>query len=185
MNQSTSGIAYFYFDSTNHSISQDHSRLLRSLIEQLSSQSGSVPVTLKRLYERCRLGTTQPSETELAQTLRDIVRLFSPCYLVVDAVDESKEKQEFLKVLNVIAQWRLPQIHFLLTSRTELDAELPNRTWNGVTVSVEGNVDADVQKHVLATLQEEDEVLNQWDPSQRKIIATSLIDAAHGKLVSS
>jgi hypothetical protein len=102
---------------------------------------------------------------------------------VIDAVDESKEKQEFLKLLNIVTQWRLPQIHFLLTSRTDLDAEIPNRSWNSVTVSVEEYVDADVQKHVLVTLQDDD-ILNQWDPSQRKIIAMSLIDAAHGKLVS-
>lgn len=121
--------------------------------------------------------------TDLVQTLRSIIGNFSPCYLVIDAVDESKEKQEFLKLLGAIAQWRLPQVHILLTSRTEIDAEIRIRDWKCVTVAVEEHfVDVDVQKHVLATVQD-DEILNQWDSHHREVIATSLVGGAHGKLV--
>jgi hypothetical protein len=102
---------------------------------------------------------------------------------VIDAVDESKEKQEFLKLLGAIAQWRLPQVHILLASRTEIDAEIRIRDWKCVTVAVEEHfVDVDVQKHVLATVQD-DEILNQWDSHHREVIATSLVSGAHGKLV--
>ncbi|KAH7006849.1 hypothetical protein EDB80DRAFT_578291, partial [Ilyonectria destructans] len=178
-NKPTSGVAYFYFDYTNASISQQHSRLLRSLIEQLSSQSGSVPKPLKTLYERCRNGTTQPTEAELTQTLRNVIHLFSPCYLVVDAVDESQEKQEFLKLLNVVAgQWRLPQIHFLLTSRTELDTELKRKTWNAVTLSIQDGVAGDVESQVIATIKDENGALSQWEPDQREMIAKSLIESS-------
>lgn len=178
----TSGVAYFYFDYTNASVSQHHDKLLRSLIEQLSAQNGSIPRPLKSLYERCRNGTTQPTEAELAQTLRSIIKIFSPCYLIIDAVDESKQKQDFLKFLNVVAsQWRLPQIRFLLTSRTELDTEIPTRSWHSVSASIENGVDADVRMHVLATLQDPNGVLSQWDADQQKAIAESLITASHGK----
>lgn len=102
---------------------------------------------------------------------------------MIDAVDESKEKQEFLKLLGAIAQWRLPQVHILLTSRTEIDAEIRIRDWKCVTVVVEEHfVDVDVQKHVLATVQD-DEILNQWDSHHREVISTSLVGGAHGKLV--
>ncbi|RSL58813.1 hypothetical protein CEP54_007574 [Fusarium duplospermum] len=177
----TSGVAYFYFDYTNASISQHHNRLLRSLIEQLSSQNGAVPKPLKTLYERCRHGTTQPTEAELTQTLRNVIQLFSPCYLAIDAVDESKEKQEFLKLLNVVAgQWRLPQVHFLVTSRTELDMEIPKRTWQGVTMSIQDGIVGDVESQVLSTLRDENGALSQWDPDQREMIAKSLIDNSRG-----
>ncbi|KAI8716908.1 NACHT domain-containing protein [Fusarium sp. LHS14.1] len=180
-NKPTSGIAYFYFDYTNASISQHHNRLLRSLIEQLSSQNGAIPKSLKTLYERCRHGTTQPTEAELTQTLRNIIQLFSPCYLVIDAVDESKEKQEFLKLLSVIAgQWRLPQIHFLVTSRTELDTEIPKRTWQGATMSIQDGIAGDVESQILSTLRDENGALSQWDPDQREMIAKSLIDNSRG-----
>jgi hypothetical protein len=181
--QVNSGIAYFYFDYTNNSISQDHSNLIRSVIEQLSSQSGEVPAALKLLYERCRRGTVQPSTTDLVDALRSILRSFSRCYLVIDAVDESKEKQKFLELLNTIAKWRLPQIHILVTSRTDIDTEIRVRDWNCVTVMLEDHyVDADVRTHVMATLRD-DAVLSQWDANHRGLIAASLVNGAHGKLV--
>lgn len=181
--QAASGLAYFYFDFTNHSISQDHNSLVRSLVEQLSSQNGTVPQPLKSLYHRCRNGTIKPPTADLVQVLRSICGIFSPCYLVIDAVDESKEKAEFLKLLATIVQWRLPQIHILLTSRTDIDTEVRTRNWNCVTVTVEEHlVDADVQKHVLATVQDDD-TLNQWDSQHREVIITTLVDGAHGKSV--
>lgn len=181
-NKPTSGVAYFYFDYTNASISQHHNRLLRSLIEQLASQHGAVPKPLKALYERCRHGTTQPSEAELTQTLRSIGNLFSPCYFVIDAVDESKEKQEFLKLLNVVAgQWRLPQIHILVTSRTELDTEIPKRTWLGATMSIQDGIAGDVESQVFSTLRDENGALGQWSPEQREMVAKSLIENSRGK----
>ncbi|KAI8664541.1 NACHT domain-containing protein [Fusarium keratoplasticum] len=180
-NKPMSGVAYFYFDYTNASISQHHNRLLRSLIEQLSSQNGAVLKPLKTLYERCRHGTTQHTEAELAQTLRNIIQLFSPCYLVIDAVDESKEKQEFLKLLNVVTgQWRLPQIHFLATSRTELDTEIPKRTWYGVTMSIQDGITGDVESQVLSMLRDENGALSQWDRDQRGMIAKSFIENSRG-----
>jgi hypothetical protein len=114
--------------------------------------------------------------------LRNIIQLFSPCYLVIDAVDESKEKQEFLKLLNVVTgQWRLPQIHFLVTSRTELDTEIPKRTWHGVTMSIQDGIAGDVESQVLSTLRDENGALSQWDPDQRDVIAKSLIENSRGK----
>jgi len=178
----TAGIAYFYFDYTNASILQHHDKVLRSLIEQLSAQNGSIPRPLKSLYERCRNGTTQPTEAELAQTLRNIIKIFSPCYLIIDAVDESKQKQDLLKFLNIVAgEWCLPQIHFLLTSRTELGTEIPTRSWPSVSVSIENGVDADVRMHIRTTLEDPNGVLSQWDTRQRNAIAESLISASHEK----
>ncbi|EXJ72628.1 uncharacterized protein A1O5_03774 [Cladophialophora psammophila CBS 110553] len=178
--QANAGIAYFYFDFNNQSIAQDHNRLLRSLVEQLSSQSGHLPKPLASLYQRCRNGTVQPTTVDLVKTLQMIIGDFSPFYLVIDAVDECKEKQEFLNFLNTIMQWTLPQIHVLATSRTDIDTEIRNRKWKCATVVVEELVvDADVEKHVLATL-EDDDVLNRWDAIQQQVIATSLIKGANG-----
>ena len=174
------GIAYFYFDFNNQSIMQDHNRLLRSLVEQLSSESGDIPKPLAALYRRCRNGTVQPMTTDLLETLQSIIRNFSHVYLVIDAFDECKEKEKFLGFLNAIAEWKLPQIHIAVTSRTDVDTEIRNRKWNCSKIVVEEHlVDADVEKHVRATL-EDDEILNRWDPDQQRLIAKSLIEGAKG-----
>ena len=174
------GIAFFYFDFNNQSIMQDHNRLLRSLIEQLSSESGNIPKPLAALYRRCRNGTVQPMTTDLLKTLQSIIQNFSHFYLVIDAFDECKEKQEFLGFLNAVTTWKFPQTHIAVTSRTDIDTEIRNRKWNCSKITVEEYlVDADVEKHVRATL-EDDEILNRWDLEQQRLIAKSLIEGTKG-----
>ncbi|KAL9131147.1 MAG: hypothetical protein Q9217_000848 [Psora testacea] len=178
--QARAGIAFFYFDFNNQSIMQDHNRLLRSLIEQLSSECGDIPKPLAALYRRCRNGTVQPMTTDLLRTLQSIIQNFSQFYLIIDAFDECKEKQEFLRFLNAVAMWKFPQTHIVVTSRTDIDTEIRSRKWNCSKIAVEEHlVDADIDKHVQATL-EDDEILNRWDPEQRRLIAKSLIEGAKG-----
>lgn len=179
-NLAKAGIAFFYFDFNNQSTMQDHNRLLRSLIEQLSSEFGEIPKPLAALYRRCRNGTLQPMTTDLLGTLQSIIHNFSHFFLIIDAFDECKEKQQFLSFLNAVAMWKLPQTHILVTSRTDIDTEIRNRKWNCSKIIVEEHlVDADVEKHVQATL-EDDEILNRWDPEQQRFIAKSLIDGTKG-----
>lgn len=174
------GIAFFYFDFNNQSTMQDHNRLLRSLIEQLSSQCGDIPGPLAALYRRCRNGTLQPTTSDLLSTFQSIIHNFSHFYLVVDAFDECKEKQQFLSFLNTVATWQFPQTHIAVTSRTDIDTEIRNRKWSCSKMIVEEHlVDADVKKHVQATL-EDDEILNRWDPEQQRLIAKSLIEGTKG-----
>ncbi|EPS38868.1 hypothetical protein H072_7366 [Dactylellina haptotyla CBS 200.50] len=185
----TSGIAYLYFDQTNHSVSQEHNMLLRSLVHQLSSQNiashsntdGSAPGPLKNLYARNQNGTKPPLTQDLMSTLRSLIGLFSPCYLVADALDECKDRHEFLRFINtIVGQWKIPHVRFLITSRSELDTELPGRNWRGFTVSMEENINGDVRTYVETTLNRADEPLNQWNAEERKAIAKSLIARANG-----
>lgn len=118
---------------------------------------------------------------DLTNTLRSLVQTFSPCYLVADAFDECKEKQAFLKLVNaIIGQWKIPQVHLLVTSRTELSSELPNRSWKGFTMSMDESNNRDVKTYIETTLESSDEPLNHWDSEQRKNIARSLIARANG-----
>ncbi|KAF3218272.1 hypothetical protein TWF106_007634 [Orbilia oligospora] len=181
--QRSSAVAYIYFDQTNQSVSQDHNRLLRSLVQQLAAQNttGSVPAPLKSLYSRSQNGTRPPMTHDLTNTLRYLIETFSPCYLVADAFDECKEKQAFLKLVNtIIGQWKIPQVRFLVTSRSELSSELPNRSWKGFTLSLEESNNGDVRNYIETTLESPGEPLNAWDPERRKSIAKSLIARGNG-----
>ncbi|KAF3101009.1 hypothetical protein TWF102_004610 [Orbilia oligospora] len=181
--QRSSAVAYVYFDQTNQSVSQDHNRLLRSLVQQLAAQNstGSIPAPLKNLYSRSQNGTRPPMTHDLTNTLRHLIETFSPCYLVADAFDECKEKQAFLKLVNtIIGQWRIPQVRFLVTSRSELSSELPNRSWKGFTLSLEESNNGDVRSYIETTLESPGEPLNAWDPERRKSIAKSLIARGNG-----
>lgn len=189
----THGIAYFYFDLTNQSTAQDYNRFLRSLVEQLSAyhhqhdDTTLIPSALKDLYKQHLGGTRQPTEASLTETLRTIITEAFPssCYIVLDAVDEVKDKSKLLGLLDqVVGKWQLPQLHFLLTSRTELDAELPERDWHGaVSIGMQGQlVDDDVGIHVSATLRRgKNEGFGWWGAAQQELVAKSLISKANGK----
>jgi hypothetical protein len=58
---------------------------------------------------------------------------------------------------------------------------MSKRNWDSINVALEDRVDVDVQKHIFTTLEEEDEILNQWDPAHRQVISTKLIAVSHGK----
>lgn len=182
--QPSFGIAYFYFDFNNHSTDQRLDKVVQSLIVQISSQSGAVPQTLRSLYQRCQNGTLQPSITDLVQAFHDIIKQLSQVYIVLDSADESKEARKLLDLLRAIAKWKLSQIHILLTSRKEIDIREKAEDCKYIPVFIEETfVNAEVEKHVLAEL-ENDPNLKEWDVhNQGGNIARILISGAHGKLV--
>ena len=174
------GVVFFYFDFNNQSIMQDHNRFLRSVIEQLASQSGEIPNPLTALYRRSRSGTVQPMTADLLKTVQSIIQEFSYFYLIIDAFDECKEKQDFLAFLNMLMSWGLPQTHVAITSRTDIETEIRSRKFEFSQMILEEYlVDADVERHVWATL-EDDVILNRWEPEQQQMIAKSLNEGAKG-----
>lgn len=64
-------------------------------------------------------GERQPTYKVLIATLRRMMRTVKECFIVLDALDESKERLELLEVIEGIVQWEEINTHILTTSRTE------------------------------------------------------------------
>ncbi|KAH0534081.1 hypothetical protein FGG08_007315 [Glutinoglossum americanum] len=118
----TLAVAYFYFD-FNDAEKQQHEKMIRSLITQLSIQSASTPRSLESLFSSKMNGMQQPVAGELLATLRQMVQEFDQTFIILDALDECKERQELLMDINEIARWKNRKLHMLATSRREKEIE--------------------------------------------------------------
>ncbi|KAJ6474336.1 ankyrin repeat-containing domain protein [Mycena sanguinolenta] len=108
--------AFFYFD-INHPQQQTANNLLCSLVYQLSGQL--LCPALSRLWETCQNGGRLPSNSDLLSILKQFGGS-REIYLLVDALDECSECDILLGTLSSILEAKLPQIHLIVTSQTEV-----------------------------------------------------------------
>ncbi|KAJ5757468.1 uncharacterized protein N7511_006162 [Penicillium nucicola] len=115
------GIAFYYFAFSDDS-KQDAHGMLRALLLQLSVQ---FPDGEKELEQLCKLSkSSTPSTKALLETLRNFFERFQDSYIVLDALDECPQdttRDDVLRVIQEIRDWRLPGVHLLVTSRDQLD----------------------------------------------------------------
>jgi hypothetical protein len=97
--------------------------MLKSLVLQLACLSGPGEQELRALYSSCNQGTRQPMDEELLVTLKVMIELHTNIYLILDALDECSQREELLEVIEAILGWKIGKLHFLATSRKELDIE--------------------------------------------------------------
>jgi ankyrin repeat protein len=175
-------IAYFYFD-FNDNEKQQHEKCLRSLIEQLSVQSVQSMDALNILFARSKDGQQQPTTDALLSTLQHILRDFQQTFIILDALDECKEREALLKLLENTMDWKVENLHILATSRRERDIEetLAPLATNQICIQ-SALVNADIHVHICDRLQN-DPKLNKWPANVQREIEKTLMDGAHGMYV--
>lgn len=117
------GVGFYYFDFND----QDQQRcdtMLRSLIAQLSQHTHDEDNPLKKLYFACGTGVSQPSLPMLMKTLRELVQSFADVFIILDALDECKERNNLMANVEDMAGWKLASLHMLVTSRKEKDISI-------------------------------------------------------------
>ena len=121
------GVAYFFFDGRDGQAElQVHSKLIRSLINQLTVPlHGGIPENLKELHRvECQEGVYQPSDEQLQDILHHILDGLSDVYIVIDALDECTDRQKTLPwVKKLVTQKVGKRLHIVVTSRPERDIE--------------------------------------------------------------
>ena len=119
-NKSSLAVLYFYFD-FNDAEKQRPESIIRSLIIQLSLQCISVPQAMESLYATCTNGLRQPAYDSLLATLHQMMGVFQETYLIIDALDESLDRDVLLANVKEITGWKDLNLHTLVTSRREKD----------------------------------------------------------------
>ncbi|CAI7603436.1 unnamed protein product [Penicillium pancosmium] len=123
LNYGKVGIAYFYFAFSDES-KQGSRGLLCALLLQLSVQleDGEEGLDKMRLLSK----SSTPPEKVLLETLRKFLERFQDGYILIDALDECPQdhrgkREDVLRVIQEMRDWRLPNVHLLVTSRDHLD----------------------------------------------------------------
>jgi hypothetical protein len=154
-------VAYFYFD-FNDTERQRHKNLIRSLIVQLSLQSTKCPEPFDSLYSRSSDGRQRPTLEALQSTHRHMLEDFQQTFILLDALDECKEREELLEVVENIVSWKHKTLHILATSRREAEIEESLKTFVTCQICIQSAlVNADIHIHIRDRLQN-DQKLRKW-----------------------
>jgi len=150
------------------------------LIVQLSIQSKDTPEALNKLFARSQDGQQQPTTEGLMLTLQIMLRDFHQSFIILDALDESRERGELLELTGDIIGWRLETLHLLATSRREKDIEETLTPLITGQICIQSTlVDADIRIHIRERLQN-DAKLRKWPENVRMEIEKTLMGGAKG-----
>ena len=159
-----SAVLFFYFD-FNDAEKQQHEKMMRSLICQLSKYCENS--ALDDLYSLCSNGTWQPTEEALLNTLRQMMTSLGDAYIILDALDECVERDKLLTDLEQIVSWEDTNLHVLATSRKESDIEEALTPLSDYRIGIQSKiVNADIQTYVHDRLQV-DRKLKRWQKSPK------------------
>ena len=179
----TRAVAYFYFD-FNDMEKQRPENMIRSIITQLSFKYPSMSQALKSLFSSHTNGERQPIAGALITTLHQIIQGLDETFIVLDALDECTDRTELLEYIEIIAGWKLRNLHVIATSRKEKDLEDdlgPLLEEQDKICIQSGIVDKDILAYINERLQT-DRSLSRWRtiPKAQEEIKVALINKAHG-----
>ena len=129
---------------------QDETKpFLKWVISRLCREAGSIPTYVYNLSKH----DAEPSLTVLLEAVAQILVLFETVYIAVDAIDESKSRDDLLQILrSLITDPRFKRLQLVTSSRDYIDIE---RTISNLSVSIPMNspfVEQDIRAHVRSNL---------------------------------
>lgn len=175
----TIAVAYFYFD-FNDPDKQQTEMLVRSLLEQFVAQCPHLLELLQPAYSRSHNGRKQPTIEEMKPILLQMLKSFNSTYILLDALDECKDREELLEFLEALMGWNIDSLHLLTTSRKENDISTSLEPLVTRQLCIEsGLINADIRVHVLERLSN-DPKLKKWPVDIRMEIEDTLMRDANG-----
>lgn len=176
-------MSYFYFD-FNDVEKQKPDRMIQSLITQLSRQSTKKLGELESLFSTCDSGGRQSDVERLMIVLKEVVESFDETYIVLDALDECSDRVVLMENIEHVQDWKLPQLHMLVTSRRlgDIEESLDPLITPRCKICIQSAlVNADILIYVHERLQT-DRHLTRWrnHPEVQEEIETTLMKKANG-----
>ena len=129
---------------------QDETKpFLKWVISRLCREAGHIPTYVYNLSKH----GAEPSLTALLEAVAQIIVSFETVYIAVDAIDESRSRDDLLQVLRSLAtDRRFKGIQLVTSSREYIDIE---RTLSSLSVSISMNnpfVELDIRCRVQSSL---------------------------------
>jgi hypothetical protein len=150
-------VVYFFFSFTDQA-TQKLDDMLRSLIYQLVVCHKSTRIHLAKLLEGCAGGTQRPQTKELVEVFQEMAGEVRSVTVVLDALDESKERPDLLRWIESFSISTDHHCKFILLSRPERDIEAALASWltpNGA-ITLEGEpIDEDLNAYIHYRLEME------------------------------
>ncbi|KAM3087481.1 hypothetical protein ACMFMG_001567 [Clarireedia jacksonii] len=174
--QPKTAIAYFYFDFNGYITS-----MLKSLIAQLSVQSGGLSTPLKDLYNNYgKKASSSPTDEALLQAFHDILLSFHNVYIIFDALDEASRNDELLSFITKVQGWQYQRLHLLVTSRQlpEIEDTLSDIVTGKICLQ-NSEIRHDIEYYVMDILAN-DKTMSKWPRKLRMEIQNKLVYEGDG-----
>ena len=177
--RSLSGYAYFFFDSRNSDEALlRYKNLLRSLLAQAAFCCGGIPAVLLDMYHAHGKGRQDPSISSLCEALQRVIEGFDHFYIMIDSLDECKDRLELLQFIKSLSNSNVDKLHLLLTSRPE--PEIVDRLSllaHVHPIQIQGSA---VHRDIAAFLDERLSLISGWNEEIISLVGATLIDGADG-----
>lgn len=171
-------LAFFYFD-TNEHFQQTYRGLLCSLVSSLYSAIPEEGHAVESLFE----GNShfKPTYDVLKNALKEMLSCSQDVYLIMDALDECRELDDVLELIQAIRGWGLEKCHILVTSRKEqpITAFFAQMELVEVDLATTMAVDGDIQAYVAHELAHHVH-LQKWGQDGCDLIHDTLTKQASG-----
>ena len=181
-------LAMFYYDFREKD-KKDLRGLLSSVLFQLGNQSYSYYAILSTFYSAYHDGARSPSNGELIQCLKDLLKLpgQAPVYLIVDALDECpntslpSDRNEVLVLLEDLVDSKLPNLRICVTSRPETDIKpiLEPLSFRSVSLHDESGQKEDIENYIKSIVNT-DRRMRRWTSAHRQLVIDVLTERADG-----
>ena len=176
-------ITYFFFDFRDVA-KQDVLSLLSSLVIQGSDVPGRLPKPLVNLFERHSVRDSEhpspPTAFELVQVLTTIIALHQTFYIVIDALDECRQRSSLFDTISAIFDRVDSRCRILCTSRAEIDIQHAMHKRCVKVLKIQNKqVDNDVALYVRAVLDDDDR-LRTHRQGIKDLIAETLTQGSKG-----
>jgi hypothetical protein len=176
-NRQQSGHSYYYCYFGHNQ--DEASPFLRWAIAQLCRQANCMSEFVHQLYKQ----GGQPSLTELMLALEITLQGFDIAYITIDALDESKPREDLLRVIRDLAtDSRFSKIHCIVTSRTYIDIEQSLEPISHSMAMSNALVDEDIRKHVHSALHSETR-FQRWPADILTEVEDALVHGSKGMYV--
>jgi Cdc6-like AAA superfamily ATPase len=168
------GQTYYYCDFRRNQDETCH--FLIWIISQLCRQKEAMPEQLQILVER----GTAIAYDDLIVVLEAIVQKFSSVYVIIDGLDESKNRDNLLMLIQKLASSaRLSKMRIIAASREEEDIKRA-LTCLGSSISMSNSfVDEDIAQFIEVWLKHDQKML-AWPEDLRREVKQKLTNGARG-----
>lgn len=175
--------AYFFFDFRDVA-KQDVLSLLSSLVVQASGALARPPKPLVNLFERHSVRDSEhpsaPTTFELVQVLTAMIALHETFNIVIDALDECRQRASLLDTFSAIFDRIDSRCRILCTSRADIDIQQAMHKLSLKELKIQNKqVDNDVALYVRAVLDEDDR-LRTHRQGIKNLIAETLTQGSKG-----
>lgn len=184
-------LLYFFFD-FSQTTKEIFENAVRSLILQLYFKSAPAQKHLDSLYTTdCKGGNSQPSIESLREIFTNMAEEVGEVWIVIDALDECRAKNEQQLLLKWIKDLRRSQtnVHLLATSRPEPEIQFTieeiSRQQDTIRILIQSDlVKKDISAYVRAKVEKSPQ-LRKWksNPTVQREIENTLIEKANGMQV--